>query len=114
MDISWQKKDLFEKVIHKFKSSSKHSYDFLTKAGDKSKESCLKLCKKMFQAKQFPEAFKDTILHMIYKGKGKKEELPNNRLIHCKSWLPHVAEASLVEGRIKQAMVEQSSSSGPN
>ena len=35
---------------------------------------------------------------MIYKGKGRKEELPNSRFIHCKSWLPRVAEACLVEG----------------
>ena len=96
-------------MIKKFKSSSKHSYDFITKAGDKFKESCFKLCKKMFQVEQFPEAFKDTVLHMIYKGKGKKEELPNNRFIHCKSWLPRVAEACLVEGGMKQAMVEESS-----
>ena len=48
---------------------------------------------------------------MIYKGKGRKEELPNSRfiVIHCKSWLPRVAEACLVEGGIKKAMVEQSS-----
>ena len=64
-------KDLFEKVVKKFKSSSKHNYDFLTKAGDKFKDSCFKLCKKMFQSEQFPDSFKDTVLHMIYKGKGK-------------------------------------------
>ena len=102
-------KELFQKVIKKFKSSSKHSYDFLTKGGDKFKESCFKMCKKMFQVEQFPEDFKDTVLHMIYKGKGKKEELPNSRFIHCKSWLPRVAEACLVEGGIKRHMVEESS-----
>ena len=42
-------KELFEKVLKKFKSSSKHSYDFLTKAGGKFQNSCYKMCDKMFQ-----------------------------------------------------------------
>ena len=64
-------KELFNKVLKKFKSSSKHSYDFLTKAGPKFQASCLKLCQRMFETEQFPGSFKDTILHMIYKGKGR-------------------------------------------
>jgi hypothetical protein len=102
-------KELFEKVLNKFKSSSKHSYDFLTKAGGKFQNSCYKMCDKMFQLECFPGSFKDTILHMIFKGKGKKEELSCNRFIHCKSWLPRLAEACLVEGGIKKHMVEESS-----
>lgn len=57
------KKELFEKVLKKFKSSSKHSYDFLIKSGQKFQNSCLKLCQKMFHDEQFPASFKDTMLH---------------------------------------------------
>ena len=102
-------KVLFNKVLNKFKLSSKQSYDFLTKAGSKFQNSCFKMCKKMFQTESFPDSFKDTILHMLYKGKGRKEELSCNRFIHCKTWLPRLAEACLVEGGIKKHMVEKSS-----
>ena len=102
-------KDLFNKVLNKFKSSSKKSYDFLTKAGSKFQNSCFKMCEKMFKTEQFPETFKDTMLHMLYKGKGRKEDLSCNRFIHCKSWLPRLAEACLVEGGIKKHQVEESS-----
>ena len=97
-------KDLFNKVLNKFKSSSKKSYDFLTKAGSKFQNSCFKMCEKMFKTEQFPETFKDAMLHMLYKGKGRKEDLSCNRFIHCKSWLPRLAEACLVEGGIKKPM----------
>ena len=65
-------KELFNKVLNKFKLSSKHSYDFLTKAGIKFQTSCFKMCDKMFHTECFPGSLKDTILHMIYKCKGKK------------------------------------------
>ena len=67
------------------------------------------MCEKMVKTEQFPEIFKDTMLHMLYKGKGRKEDLSCNRFIHCKSWLPRLAEACLVEGGIKRHMVEESS-----
>ena len=46
---------------------------------------------------------------MIFKGgKGKKEVLSDNRFIHSKSWMPRLAEALLVEGGMKQPLVEKS------
>ena len=53
--------------------------------------------------------YKDTVLHMIFKGKGRKEQLPDNRFVHCKMWLPRLAEGLLVEGGMKGPLVEQSS-----
>ena len=102
-------KDLFNKVLKKFKSTNRKNYDFLVKADNKFQDSCLKLCQRMFHDEIFPDSFKDTVLHMVYKCKGRKEELSSNRFIHCKPWLPRLAEALLVEGGMKGPLVEASS-----
>ena len=102
-------KDLLAKVIHKFKYSKKKSYDFLVKSGPKFKDSCLKLCQRMFREEVFPDSYKDTVLNMVYKGKGNKEQLQNNRFVHCKLWQPRLAEALLVEGGMKEPLVSCSS-----
>ena len=63
----------------------------------------------MIEREQFPNEFNETTLHMIFKGgKGKKEVLSDNRFIHSKSWMPRLAEALLVEGGMKQPLVEKS------
>ena len=46
---------------------------------------------------------------MIYKGKGSREVLPNNRFIHCKFWFPRVAESLVVEDGLKDPLVDRSS-----
>ena len=102
-------KDLFAKVINKFKCSNKRCYDFLVKAGPKYKDSCLKMCQRMFSEEVFPDSYKDTIHKMVYKGKGTKDKLPNNRFVHCKLWQPRLAEALLVVGGMKEPLVSCSS-----
>ena len=59
--------------------------------------------------KCFKQNVAQTMLCMLYKGKGIKEELSCNRCIHCKSWLPRLAEAWLDDGGIKKHMVKKSS-----
>ena len=46
---------------------------------------------------------------MIFKGKGKKENLSDNRFIHSKSWLPRLVEGLIVEEGVKEALVTKSS-----
>ena len=46
---------------------------------------------------------------MIYKGKGKREDLSKNRFIHSKSWFPRLVEGLVVEGALKKPLVEKSS-----
>ena len=87
----------FEKLIKKFKKSRKRTYDFLTKADKKIQTSMYKFCSKMFQEEKFPNKFEETVLHMIYKGKGSREILSNSRFIHCKEWLARTAEGLIVE-----------------
>ena len=99
----------FETVIGKFKKSRKPNYDMIVKADKGFQENMFKLCKEMIEKEQFPEAFKETTLHQIFKGgKGKKEILSDNRFIHSKPWMPRMAEAMVVEEWMKAPLVEES------
>jgi hypothetical protein len=103
-------KETFDKLISKFKKSGKRNYDFITKAGGEFQTAVFKFCRRMITEEKFPESFKQTMLHMIFKGgKGKREVLPNNRFIHSKSWFPRVAEGLVVAGGLKAPLVEGSS-----
>ena len=78
-------KETFEGSIIFFKSQEEEkNYDFLTKSGNKFQKVVYKMCKRMFREEEFPEAFNKTTLHIIFKGKGNKETLSDNRFIHCK------------------------------
>ena len=105
------KKEDFDKVVKKFKSSNKRNYDFLVKSGDSFKETSFKYCKRMFEEGDFPEDFKETVLHMIFKGgkNGRKEILSDSRFIHSKFWLPRLAEGLVVEAGLKQPLLANSS-----
>jgi hypothetical protein len=101
-------KEGFNKVIKKFKENDKRNYDFLIKAGDKFKDAVYRLCRRMIEKEQFPRSFENTTLHQIYKGKGKREVLSNNRYIHSKEWLPRTAEALVVDN-MKETILRGSS-----
>ena len=102
-------KDTFDKVLAKFKSSRKRNYDFIVKADESFQEKVFQLCKNMMEKEMFPKEFRNTTLHMIYKGKGKREDLTKNRFIHSKSWFPRLVEGLVVEGGLKEPLVEKSS-----
>ena len=98
----------FNKVVHKFKKSNKRNYDFLVYSGNKFKDAVFKLANRMLDDEDFPKSFDETTLHQIYKGKGKKEIMANNRYIHSKEWLPRLVEGMVVE-EMKDQILEGSS-----
>ena len=64
----------------------------------------------MCEEEKFPENFKNTTLHMIFKGgNGKREQLSENRFIHSKNWFPCTVEACVVEEGLKGPLIDQSS-----
>ena len=92
----------FEKVIEKFRRSKKQNYDPLVKASKSYQVNMFNLCKQMIEQEQFPQSFKETTLHMIFKGgSGRREVLADNRFIHSKSWLPRMAEALVSVAGVK-------------
>ena len=102
-------KETFDKMVKKFKRSKKRNYDFLTKSGPQFQELVFKFCQKMFVKEEFPKEFRDTTLHMIFKGvKGKREVLSDNRFIHSKFWFARAAEGLVVEDALKTPLIEGS------
>merc|ERR1719509_197815 len=63
----------------------------------------------MLKEEHFPEEFRNTTLHMLFKGKGKPENLSDNRFIHSKPWFPRLVESLVVEGGLRTALVGGSS-----
>jgi exonuclease III len=107
MEIEYE---TFERLVNKFKNSGKKNYDFLTKAGDAFQMAVYKFCERMIREEKFPKSFSSTMLHMIFKGgKGKRENLPDNRFIHSKSWFPRTAEGLVVNSGLREPLIEQSS-----
>ena len=90
-------RESFKRVLKKFKDNDKRNYDFLVKTGEKFKEGVFRLCRRMIEEEEFPCNFDNTTLHQIFKGKGKREVLSNNRLIHSKEWLPRTVEGMVVD-----------------
>ena len=101
--------DTFEYMIGKFKRSRKRSYDFLTKAGKSFQNSVFQFCCRMFKEETFPRKFQNTVLHMIFKGVGRKSILSQNRFIHCKDFWARCAEGLVVEDGLKTPLIEGSS-----
>ena len=100
-------KEEFEEVLRKFVSKQTSAYDLLLKASDKYKEAIFKLCQSFIRKEEFPRRLHQTILHMIWKKKGRQEEMRNNRFIHMKDYLARTCEA-LVVGKMKQTMFNMS------
>ena len=86
----------FEGVLAKFKKNNKRTHDFLMKSSEEFKTSVFHLCQKMLKEERFPKKFQKTTLQMIWKKKGRKEDLQSNRFIHSKDWLPRTVEALAV------------------
>jgi len=102
-------KEIFERVLAKFKGSIKRNYDVSVRADKMFQEKVNELCQIMIQKKEIPSEFRKKTLHMIYKGKGKREDLSKNRFIHSKSWFPRLVEELVVERALKKPLVEKSS-----
>ena len=103
-------KEAFEALIHKFKISRKQNYHFLVKASEGFQNVVFKFAQFMIEKEQFPDCFKETTLHMIFKGgKGKRHNLSANRFIHSKFWLPRLVEGLVVVEGLKQPRVNGSS-----
>ena len=103
-------KETFECLLNKFKKSKKPNYHVLVRAGKSFQNTVFNFCKYMMDKEEFPSNFRDTTLHMIFKGgKGRRHQLKDNRFIHSKSWFPRTAEGLAVLQGLKDPLLEGSS-----
>ena len=101
-------KEECEEVLERFRAKDTKSYDLLLKAGVEYQEQLVNLCRRMIKEETFPEEFQETVLQIIWKGKGPSEVLKNSRFIHLKSFMPRTCEALVVQ-RMKPAILAASS-----
>ena len=103
-------KETFYELIQKFKKAGKPNYHFLVRASTSFQDTVFKFSQMMIQKEEFPHCFKETTLHMIFKGgKGRKHILSDNRFVHSKFWFPRTVEGLVVIGGLKKPLVEGSS-----
>ena len=69
----------FEGTIKRFSDKKKKCYDFLTKAGKDFQDATKILMKRIWETESIPEEWDFTLLIMLYKGRGLKESMDNNR-----------------------------------
>ena len=98
----------FRQVLAKFKKNNKRTHDFLMKSSDQFRTSVFHLCQRMLKEEMFPKTFQKTTLQMIWKKKGRKEELKSNRMIHSKEWPARTVEA-LTVSKMKPAILKGTS-----
>ena len=63
----------------------------------------------MIEKEVFPSCFQETTIHMIFKGgKGRRQNLPDNRFVHSKFWFPRTVEGLVVAQGLKEPLIEGS------
>ena len=99
-------KEGFQTLLKKFKLSRKPNYDFLVRASKEFQEAVFRFSKIIIQTEEFPDCFKETTLHMIFKGgQGKREKLSDSRFIHSKFWFPRLVEGLIVGEGLKKPLL---------
>ena len=96
----------FDNAVKRFTEKKKSCYDFLTKAGKDFKDATKILIKRIWDSENIPEGWESTLLIMLYKGRGLRESMDNNRFIHSKEWLPRLFE-DLVVSKMKVKVLKK-------
>ena len=82
----------------------------MVKASKEFQAVVFEFSKIMIQKETFPTIFKETTLHMIFKGgNGRRQNLRDNRFVHSKPWYPRTVEGLLVMQGLKEPLVGGSS-----
>ena len=83
---------------------------FLVRSGKIFQTVVFKFAQQMIEKEVFPSSFKETTLHMIFKGgKGRRQNLSDNRFVHSKFWFPRTVEGLLVLQGLKEPLIRGSS-----
>ena len=76
--------ELFEKSLKALRKKNSHKYDFILKAGKSAKLGLYNLFENVWNSECEPDQWRDTHIIQLYKGKGSKDDLSNQRNIHTK------------------------------
>ena len=96
----------FQNAVKRFSAKNKSCYDYLTKAGNTFQDATKILMERIWKSEEIPEGWFFTMLIMLYKGRGLKEIMDNNRFIHSKQWMPRLFE-DLVVSKMKHKVLNK-------
>ena len=95
----------FDKVVEYIILKNKNMYKELIKSGPLFKDAIFRYMSKMISTEKIPNAFSETTLIQIWKGKGSALDLNNMRFIHMRHWTCKLLEA-LVTEKMKPNIVQ--------
>ena len=101
-DLTYQH---FSSVTAQIKKKGKKMFNPLIKAGEKYKWSIFKYMKRIIQTEEVPDAFNDTKLTAVYKGKGSRLDLNMMRFIHGRDWRSRLCD-KIVTDKMKPDIVK--------
>ena len=91
--LSW---DEFKEVMVKVKLGNKSVYRDVIKAGWIFKRAYFEFLNRIYVTEQIPTKFQSTELMQLFKNKGSRNELKNNRFIHLKEHGPKLLERMIM------------------
>ena len=80
--------ELFDKSLKILSKKSGGKYNFIAKGGPSLKSALYNLFKTVWEKEQKPDKWRNTILLQLYKGRGPRGDLNNQRNIHTKQDIP--------------------------
>ena len=63
---------------------------------------------RLIKTETFPDSFRNTVLHMVWKDRGGAEVLKNSRFVHMKTIFPRACEAVIVH-KMREKILKSSS-----
>jgi hypothetical protein len=102
-------KDDYENFIKEIKQKKKDKYPFILKAGESFHAALFSLYQKVWQTEARPSPWQNTTCIQLYKGKGRKDEFPNQRFIHLKEDEILKGFEHIVMNKVKPKLVKKSS-----
>ena len=100
--LTWEE---FKEVMVKVTLSNKSVYRDIIKAGWLFKRAYFELLNKIYVTEKIPKSFHTTELMKLFKNKGSRNELKNNRFIHLKEHGPKILER-LIMMKLERKMSE--------
>ena len=91
--LTW---DEFQEVLVKVKLGNKSVYRDVLKAGWQFKRAYFEFLNKIYSTESIPVKFQTTELMQLFKNKGSRNELKNNRFIHLKEHGPKLLERMIM------------------
>ena len=87
-DLEFLSEDRFLETYQSLGKKKSNKYQFIMTGGNSLKLALYNLCKAVWKSERLPDQWCSSLLIQLYKGKGSKSDLSNQRFIHIKDEFP--------------------------